>query len=190
MLTSSLWRLLSGRLHISEGHFRKENLFTHFCHVNMRLKEHPGQQNPGRSRSSGRKNLDSPLKGLMPLFILCTMASFTSLLLTHWIPRFWKLCRHQHNNNNNKNKSVRNRYRRSKINKNTPEWTGDGVRILFVSKVKGRWRNLFSPVQSGWKVTWRQARYSFTTFGFKNLKQLPPALDLVVSLLLKSRRDS
>ena len=31
------------------------------------------------------------MKGLIPLVIRCKMASFTSLLLTHWIPRFWKL---------------------------------------------------------------------------------------------------
>lgn len=34
------------------------------------------------------KQEDSPLKGLIPRVILCTIASFTSLLLTHWMPRF------------------------------------------------------------------------------------------------------
>lgn len=32
-----------------------------------------------------------PLKGLMPRVILCIMASLTSLLRTHWMPKFWKL---------------------------------------------------------------------------------------------------
>ncbi len=35
--------------------------------------------------------LFSPLKGLSLRAILCIMASFTSLLRTHWIPRFWNL---------------------------------------------------------------------------------------------------
>lgn len=33
----------------------------------------------------------SPLKGFIPRATLCIMASLTSLLRTHWMPRFWKL---------------------------------------------------------------------------------------------------
>jgi len=36
----------------------------------------------------------SPPKGLIPRVTLCIMASLTSLLRTHWMPRFWKLGKH------------------------------------------------------------------------------------------------
>lgn len=43
------------------------------------------------SEMTDEKN--SPLKGLIFFLILAMMASLTSLLRTHWIPRFWKLRR-------------------------------------------------------------------------------------------------